>query len=98
MDWGEHVRSDDYLIHKFETFVDGLNDPRLDARNVIDIVRGQMSIIMWAGVAGLFVAGLGAAQVLRIYKEVLYNNLWVEPASCASRREAGQLDSLFGAS
>lgn len=80
---------------EFESFVDKLNDPRLDAQQVIESVRSFASVVMWAAVAGQ-TGALREREVLLLFEQVVYNNLWVEPASCASRRECGQLDTLFG--
>lgn len=85
------TRKVEHLIREFKSFVDTLNDPRLDACAVEAHVRNYMSLVMWTKVAGLC-----DDCAMKLFEEVVYSNLWVTPASLASRREAGQLDSLFG--
>ena len=78
------------LVAGFEKFTAALNDPALDVPEVARRVRDYRSLILWMHVAGLCDSCVG-----ELFEQVVYNNLWVEPASLASRRIDGWLDSLF---
>jgi hypothetical protein len=79
-----------HMIREFESFVDKLNDPRLDVPDVARQLVERRSLVMWTEVAGLC-----HKEALAIFDMVVYDNLWCEPASLASRRINGWLDSLF---
>ena len=80
----------DRFIRECEEFVESLNDPALDAPEVIASARAHFSAVIWCNVAGLC-----DPDAVTIFEQVLYNNLWTHPASLAERRVAGQLDDLF---
>lgn len=73
------------------TYVATLNNPTLTHYDVIQNVRAHCAAVLWCQVAGLC-----PTDALFIFSTILYDNLWIEPASLAERRVTGCLDELFG--
>lgn len=70
------------MINDLENFVVSLNRENCTVEEVVDAIRKKENTLTTE--TGRYV-----------FRDIVYNELWVAPASLMERRLAGELDSFF---